>query len=264
MSFIKKHYEKVLLGAVLVGLFGALLYLPLAISRDKQKQQDIITGIIRTPPKPLPPLNMSQEDAAMDRVQTPLELDLEHTNRLFNPMQWKKTTDGHWIELRNGNEVGPEAVQVTKIVPLYYILRLDSVEPANQFSAARYVVSIERQDAPIAGQRHPRRHYLSVGDKDAELSLISATGPADNQKLLLQLVDSGEQVTITKSKPFSKVTGYAADLRYPPGNKQWYDQRVGAILNLNGSDYKVVVIDPSEVVLSAESNQKKTTRPYQP
>jgi hypothetical protein len=160
--------------------------------------------------------------------------------------------------------VGPDAVQVTKIKPLYFILRLDDVEPANQFGAARYVISIERQDAPIAPERRPRKHYLSAGDKDAELSLISATGPAASPQLVVQIISSGEQVTISKSKSFQEVTGYAADLKYGPENRQWYDQRVGAMINLSRNDYKVVVIDQNEVVISAQSNEKKTTRPYQP
>ena len=264
MNFIKKHYEKILLGGVLLGLFAALLYLPIAIGQDKANLQQIVEGIIKKKPKPLGPLDMSQENTVLDRVQSSYELDFENTNRLFNPMQWQKTSDGRLIELRSGNEVGPEAVEVTKIVPLYYILRLDSIEPANQFSAARYVVSIERQDAPIAPQRRPRKHWLSVGEKDAELSLMSATGPADSPQLTLQLVASGEQVTISKNKLYREVTGYAADLKYPLQNKHWDDQRVGATINLSGNDYKVVVIDVNEVVLSAQANQKKTTRPYQP
>ena len=265
MSFIKTHYEKILLGAVLLGLFGALLYLPFAIRADKQHLQDIVNGIIYAAPKPLKPLDMSVEDAALNRVQSAYNLDFETTNRLFNPMQWQMTPDGHWFPIKSGNEVGPGAVQVTKIVPLYFIMRLDNIEAATQFGAARYVISIEQQDAPIAVQRRPRKHYLSSDDpKDAQLSLISATGPANNPQLVLQVIASGEQVTISKSKPFKEVTGYAADLKYPPENRQWSDERVGAMLNLNRNEYKVVVIDQNEVVLSAESNQKKTTRPYQP
>lgn len=264
MSFIKKHYEKVLLGAVLLGLFAALLYLPIAIKADKANLKAIVDGITHEAPKPLKALDMTLQNGALDRVQSSYDLDFETTNRLFNPMQWQKTADGHWIEIRNGNEIGPDAVEVTKIWPLYFILRLDSVEPANQFSAARYVISVERQDAPIAPQRRPRKHYLSVGDKDGELSLISVTGPASNPQLLLQILSSGEQVTISQKKPFQEVTGYAANLKYAPENRQWSDQRVGARINLDRNDYNVVVIDQNEVVISAESNHKKTTRPYQP
>jgi hypothetical protein len=263
MNFVKKHYEKIFLGVVLLGLFVALLYLPFAIQHNKEELDDIVNGIIQTRPKLLDPLDMSQQDAALGRVQSSYDLDFDTTNRLFNPMKWQKTPDGHWVENLTGNEIAA-GVKVVKITPLNFILRLDSVEAANSFSAARYVISVERQDAPIAPQRRPRKHYLSVGDKDAELSLISVTGPADNPQLLVQVLTSGEQVTIKKSKPFQEITSYAADLRYPPQNHQWYDQRVDSIINLYGEDYKVVVIEQNDVVISAESNHKKTTLPYQP
>jgi hypothetical protein len=266
MSFIKKHYEKVLLGAVLFGLFAVLLYLPFRIGQDRQNMRDIINSIVRTKGKPLSPLDMSALNDSLNRVQLPFDLQatFEKTNRLFNPMQWQKTPDGHWFPIRSGNEVGPGAVKVTKIVPLYFILRLENVEPANSFSPARYVLSVEQQDAPIAPERRPRKHYLSAGEHDAALSLVSITGAADNPQVLVQIIASGEQVPITLKKPYREVIGYAADLSYPPENKHWYDQRVGAMINVNRNDYKVVVIDMNEVVISAQTNQKKTTLPYQP
>jgi hypothetical protein len=264
MSFIKKHYEKVLLGAVLLGLFAALLLLPIAIAADKAALNAVISNIIKTPPKPLPALDMSQDSAVLSRVQAPYSLDFETTNRLFNPMQWQRSSDGHWIVIKYGNEVGPEAVKVVSIKPLYFHLTLDSVEAANQFSGARYVISTTRENAEIATQRRPHKHYLSVGDKDEALTLVSVTGPSDNPQLTLQINESGEQVSLSKDKPFKEVDGYAADLKYPPEGKQWNDQRIGAMININRNDYKVVVIDQNEVVISAESNQKKTTLQYQP
>ncbi|MGH7941430.1 MAG: hypothetical protein ACREFR_10215 [Limisphaerales bacterium] len=263
MNFIKKNYEKIFLGAVLLGLFAALLYLPIAINADKQSLQAIVDSIIRKKPQPLQPLDMSAENDALNRVQSPYDLEgiFEKTNRLFNPMRWEKSPDGHWFPVKSGNEIGPGAVRVTKIVPLYYRLKLVNVEPANQFGAARYVISIEQQDAPNAVERRPRRHYLSAGEKDTALNLISVTGPAKDPRLNLQIIASAEQVTISKSKPFSEVTGYAADLIYPPENHHWYDMRDGAMINLGRTEYKVVVIDPAEVVISAP-NEKKTTLPY--
>src|SRR5580698_4472340 len=161
MSFIKKHYEKVLLGAVLLGLFGALLYLPIAIRADKDHLQSIVEGIIKESPKPLKDLEMSLENGTLSRVQSTYDLDFETTNRLFNPMQWQKASDGHWIVVRSGNEIGPGAVVVGSIRPLYYILKLDSIEAANQVSAARYVISIQRQNASSPGMRNPRQRFIS-------------------------------------------------------------------------------------------------------
>lgn len=264
MSFIKKNYEKILLGVVLLGLVASLLMLPVIISHDQQALDDMESGIINRPPKPLPALDMSMENDALSRVQTPVSLDFETTNRLFNPVQWEKTPEGQWIKIATGNEVGPGAVKVLKIRPLYLIMKLDRIEPANQFSPARYVISIQRENAPIPSERNPRQRYISVGEKNDYFSLISASGPPNNPKLVLQLLESGETVDLELNKPFRKIDGYAADLKYGPTGKTWNDQRVDSELKFDNNAYIVVVIDPSEVVISAESNQKKTTLPYQP
>ena len=62
MNFLKKNYEKILLGVVLLGLFGAVLLLPVVIAADEAALKGIITSIQQTPPKPLPPLDMSGTD----------------------------------------------------------------------------------------------------------------------------------------------------------------------------------------------------------
>jgi hypothetical protein len=264
MSFIKKNYEKILLGAVLLGLVGTLLFLPVIIGRDQSAGEQMRENLIHPPPQPLPSLDMSREINALNRVQAPYILDFETTNRLFNPMQWEKMADGGWIKIETANSVGPGAVQVVKINPLYFILRLDRFEPANEYSPARYVISIQRENAAIPAQRNPRERFISVGEKNEIFSLVSASGTADNPQLVLQMADSGETVNLAMNKPFRRVDGHAADLKYPPGGKKWNDQRVGADLKIDDGDYIIVVIDPNEVVLSAQSNQKKITLPYQP
>ena len=46
MQFIKKHYEKILLGAVLAGLVGALVFMPFYISSDNEKTLEQTQTII--------------------------------------------------------------------------------------------------------------------------------------------------------------------------------------------------------------------------
>ena len=54
MNFIKKHYEKILLGIVLLGMVGGLLFLPLLIERDREQMENASRSIISRPAKPLP------------------------------------------------------------------------------------------------------------------------------------------------------------------------------------------------------------------
>jgi hypothetical protein len=260
MEFVKKHYEKILLGAVLVGLLFGLVFLPLYIIHDRQEQEQYAAPLISPPAKPLPPLDMTLESNVVQRLQSPYKLDFDTTNKLFNPVQWQRTVSGRLIKIAYGNEVGPRAVKVAKITPLYFTLTLESVE-TNQFGT-RYAIGVERQAAAQYWLRNRRAYYASVGEKNEAFTLKAAQGPADNPELTLQLADTGETVTLSKKKPFRRVDGYTADLKYGPEGKSWSDQRVGADLKFAGGEYIIVAIDRDQVVLSDRSNEKKTTLLY--
>jgi hypothetical protein len=261
MDFLKKHYEKILLGVVLLGLVGAMVFLPFLILHDRNELEVTRTGIIHHAVRPLPPLDLTEQSNAIERLQLPYNLNFETTNRLFNPVEWQKAVNGPPIKIESGNEVGPQAATIAKITPLYFILTLESVE-TNQFGA-RYVIGVERQAAAAAWQRTKRQHYASVGDKNEAFTIISANGPSGNPtQLMLRLTDSGERATLSPDKAFRRVDGYMADLKYGPEGKNWQEQRVGDDLKFAGDDYIIVAINQNEVVLSAKSNQKKTTLIY--
>ena len=270
MDFVKKHYEKVLLTVVLLGLVGALVFLPFMIANDQQKVKDMTVMVLNPPVKPLPPLDLTRQTNVMGRLKSPYNLDFSTTNKLFNPLQWQRRADGFLVPVKSGT-IGPEAVVVTKTTPLYLILTLDSIETnsiATNELAARFVISVERQAAAASGQRGKRQHYASVGEKLNDTFIITAVeGSPDNPaqlKLILQLKDTGERATLSKDKPFRRVDGYTADLRYDNENMKKMQQRVGAVLKLAGDDYIIVAISQDTVILSARSNQKKTTLTYSP
>ena len=76
----------------------------------------------------------------------------------------------------------------------------------------------------------------------------------------------GKRFPYAPDKPFKRVEGYAADLKYPLGeNKVWLNQRVGSkpLFFANGY-YNIVAISESNVVVSAKSNDKKTTIIFHP
>jgi hypothetical protein len=267
MSFIKKNYEKVLLGAVLLGLVVFLLFGQVIVGSEKSALEDLKSSIIRTPPKPLPELDMSREENILNRVQSQFVLDFETTNRLFNTMQWQREPNGRIIKISNGSEVGPRALKVTSIRPLNFILRFDSFEPASQLSPARYLLIIEHEKATNQLERRGKKHYLSPGQKEQAkepLLLLSVSGSPDKPVLAVEILETGEKVTVALDKPFQEVESYEADLTYPPETRHWNSQRVGATLKFGNNNYNIVVIDQNEVVISAESNQKRTTLPYQP
>jgi hypothetical protein len=263
MDFLKKHYEKILLGVVLLGLVGATVFLPILILHDRNVLVQTRMGIISHPVKPLPPLNLAEESNTIHRLEPAYTLDFETTNRLFNPVEWKKAVDGSLIKIETGNEIGPTATTVTRITPLYFILTLDGVE-TNEFSV-RYIIGVERQAATVPWQRAKRQHYASVGEKNDTFTITAVQGPPANPtQLILQLTDTGETAVLSKDQPFRRVDAYMTDLKYKPEGKSWQNQRVGDDLKFAGDDYIIVAISRNEVVLSAQSNQKKTTLHYKP
>jgi hypothetical protein len=262
MDFVKKHYEKILLSVVLLGLMGVLVFMLYLIPSDRQRLADIRLSIISRAVKPLDPLDLTRETNVSARLQSPYKLDFSTTNKLFNPVPWQRKADGTLIK---GSQAGPTATVVTKITPLCLILTLDSIE-TNEFGA-RYVISMERQAAVLPAQRGKRQHYASVGEKNETFTIADVNGSPGNPaqlKLILQLTDTGERATLSKDKPFRRTDGYSADLKYDPEGKKWQGQRIGAILKFAGDDNIIVAINQDTVILLARSNQKKTTLTYSP
>jgi hypothetical protein len=265
MNFVKKHYEKILLSVVLLGLVGALVFLPFLIISDQDTQRRMKEGIIHVKVAPLPALDLTRETNVSARLQSPYKLDFSTANKLFNPVQWQRASDNSLIKIKTGNEIGPKAVVITKITPLCLILTLDSIE-TNEFGA-RYVISMERQAAVLPAQRAKRQHYASVGEKNETFTIAEVNGsPGDpaQLKLILQLTDTGERATLSKDKPFRRTDGYSADLKYDPEGKKWQGQRIGADLSFARDDNIIVAINQDTVILLARSNQKKTTLTYSP
>jgi hypothetical protein len=265
MDFVKKHYEKILLSVVLLGLMGVLVFMLYLIPSEHQRLITIRMSIISHTVKLLDPLDLTQETNVSARLQSPYKLDFSTTNKLFNPVQWQRASDNSLIKIKTGNEIGPKAAVITKITPLCTILTLDSTE-TNEFGA-RYVISVEREAAVLPAQRGKRQHYASVGEKNETFTITDVSGSPGNSaqlKLILQLTDTGEKATLSKDKPFRRIDGYSADLKYDPEGKKWQGQRKDADLRFAGDDNIIVAINQDSVILRARSNDKKTTLTYSP
>lgn len=260
MDFIKKNYEKVLLGFVLLGLAVAAGFLPFKIASEKQALEDI-TKRYEPRVKELTNLDLTLPDAVLKRAGAPALVNFSAPHKLFNPMPWQKASDGHLIKVDSTN-IGPNAVVITKAVPLYLKILLDDVTVLD--SGTRCKITVENEAAARLSDRKKQK-YCKVGDKAEAFTLREIKAAPDNPTnftVAVELSDTGKRVTITKDQPFRRVEGYMVDLKYPPENKTWTSRRVGASLPFNGEDYNIVAITENEVVLSAKSNQKKWTIRY--
>ncbi len=265
MDFIKKHYEKIILSIVLLGLVGALLGLPFLISSDQQRMKDLIDTIITTKTAPLPDLNLARQSNAAARLDSVADFDFSTTNKLFNPVEWRRSPDGAVFPIKTGKEI-VEACVVTKITPLYFIISFDSVE--TNITPPRYVIGVEHQAALNPAMRHKQQRYVSLPDdpKKDFFTLVQIKGAPENpDQLVLKLADTGETVSVSKDKPFERVDAYTADLKYDPEKKVFLGRREGSAVSFGGEDYYIIVaIHQNEVILSAASNQKRTTLRYVP
>jgi len=271
MEILKKHYEKVLLGLVLLGLVVGAAFLPLMIASERQSLRDMALAELARRPAELPPLDLSKAEQLLARAQNPLRLDFSSAHKVFNPALWKRkpAPDNTPIKVQKGN-VGVEAINVTRTAPLYLIISLQAV--ATTDSGARYTIGVEREAAATSRQRSKRAYYAALGVKrDGGFVITEANGAPDNPTdLVLELADSGEKVVVKKDEPFRRVDGYTADLKYDPESRRWMNLRVGAggpgtpPITVEGESYIVVAINKNEVVLSAKSNNKKTSLPYNP
>ncbi len=179
MDLLKKHYEKILLGVMLVGLIGVLVFMLFFIASDKSSMAEKRDSLTNPRVKPLAALDSTAEDAALARVKAPYILDFDTSNKLLNPMEWQKTADGTLI-LRE-KKTGPQIAAVTALTPLYLTISFESAV-TNELGA-RYVIKVERQAAAAPSKRQPLKHYVSVGDKPNDtFELVSVKGRAGESR----------------------------------------------------------------------------------
>ena len=198
----------------------------------------------------------------LKRAAAPALVDFSAPNKLFNPMPWQKAADGHLIKV-DATNIGPNAVTITKMVPLYLKLTLDEVTVTD--SGARCKIGIENEAAAQSQGPAESRSTASSATRTRRLRCAKSRPRRTTRPtvtVVLELNDTAQRVTVTKEQPFRRIDGYMVDLKYAPENKTWTGRRVGASLSFNGEDYNIVAITENEVVLSAKSNQKKWTIKY--
>ena len=258
MDFLKKNYEKLLLGIVLLGLAVAVGFLPFLISGQKEEMQRLSENVRPSNVKAL--TNLTLADDVLKRAATPAMIDFGPPNRLFNPMPWQQAADGHLIPVA---KVGPTALLVTNIAPLYLRLSLESVTPPDASGNCSYIISMEKPGA--VGTTKTRTSFsctMNPPTKNKSFMMLEVKGkPEDPTEVIVQLDDTKERASIGKTKPFERIEGYTADLRYDPEKKKWDACRANSrtLPAFNGEEYNIVAINKDEVVLSAKSNGKKWT-----
>src|SRR3982750_2419632 len=114
MDFLKKHYEKIILGIVLVGLAVAVAFIPFKVGSERKDLDDKRLSLIPRSVKPLPNLDLTTPQASLKRIAEPIVVNFSAPHRLFNPVPWQKSASGQLIKY-DDTHIGPKAVTIAKI-----------------------------------------------------------------------------------------------------------------------------------------------------
>ena len=263
LGLAREHYEKVILGLALLAL--ALSGFLLANEKQKEEEalKEYVVNVGKTTPFAYKPADLSNHLATLRLAPNPVSVNFSPPHNLFNPVKWLRRPDGSLIKVLLGNEIGAEALVVTKITPLHLVINLDKAPGS---SGSGYFVSVAREAATNLALRKKIQSYVSLAspkDRTGAYLLKEAKGTPESPEVVLEVLDNNEKVTLTTNAPtFQRVEGYEVDLSYPPEKTTFVKKRLNDMVALAGETNSVIAITADEVVLLNQSNNKRTPLKY--
>lgn len=257
MEFLKKHYEKVILSVVLLGMAVAAAFLPLKVSQVREDLAQTTRSYDKPKIKPLPELDMATNRAVLSRVKSPEKTTLTAPgHNLFNPIEWKKKADGTPVP---SEQFGVGALQILAINPLFTKIEYRGARDSG--GQTRYDFMVTREAATNVTARSPMPRTVALGGKTDVFVLRDAKDPKEAAtEVVLDLIESKETVTLSKGKPYTEVAGYCVDLRYEAENRPIPPRlREGQKVAVGGNNYIIVAITEREVILEDSRTKKRTT-----
>src|SRR6185503_10805716 len=97
----RQHYEKLILIGALILLAGAVWYLWQASQEEKDKITKVAGDIVRTKPKPVPPVNVAELEHSLKDATNATGLAYSGKHNLFNPVKWQQL-GGRIIKVETG------------------------------------------------------------------------------------------------------------------------------------------------------------------
>ena len=267
MQFLKKHYEKIVLSVVLLGLAAAAAALPYMVSQVTEQIDSMVSSVQRSKPKPWPVLDLSTNQEAVGKIEAPAKIQLAGLHNLFNPVKWIKSKDGRLVKLATGNEVGVGAMRLNKIEGLDLTVVFEGI--STNSDKPQYTLTLIKEESSSLIRTNTRSAPLGI--RGQYFTIEKIIGPAEAPDGVMARLrdgakDEAEVITVSKDKPFVRRIGYIADLSYPREKQEFKKQRVNDKISLKNEleSYKIVAINESEVVLSAVPGDKRTTLKLNP
>ena len=260
MQFLKKHYEKIVLGVVLLGVAATSLLLTMRAGDERQKLAEQLQQKVGGKQKPLKPVELESSAASLERLSKPSVVMLAGEHKTFNPGNWVRKADGSIAPVGDKGGRGAEGLALVATRPLN--LSVTYIAVAGTGEPYRYQFNVVRDHEKQAAKRRPTTLSLTEGTKNDLFLLREVHGPKDNPtELVIEVLDGNERVTLAKDKTYAKGMGYSADLRYEAENKNFAGKRPDETLVLSGATYKIVAIQKDELVVSAPNQVRTIIKP---
>jgi hypothetical protein len=261
MEFLKKHYEKIVLCVVLLGLGGAVFWMKSRLEQVQVQFPPIEPG---TTPKTAPPqpLDLSPYQQALALITNPPPVVLSGAHNLFNPVTWKRKANGELMKIIKS---GPDALMVTNITPLYTIIAYENTSPGS----AVYVMSVQTNvDLRKPSTKHITDHAKKGEKVNSGLYIVRGIKGADDDpsEINLELTHTGEtNVWVSKNTPYQRPDSYLADMKYYPDETlSLLKKRVNDDFNLDNEPYKIVEITNDAVRVQDRRTTKVTEIKWTP
>lgn len=260
MEFIKKQYEKLVLGVVLLAVAGLAVYLVFAVSQVRSDLENALQQLAGAKQKPLVPENLTTNQAALKRVTDRSPAVLAAADHYtFNPITWARAAGGRLEPTRPRPDTG--AAGLSYVASHDLLLEIAFEQVAGTPESPRYQFSVRRDYEKTVNGRRAMVESVAVGseNKDQLFRLVEAQGPKDAPtNFVCELISTRETFNLSKGRNFRRTQGYSADLRYEADRRDFPQKRVGDSITLSGAVYKIVAIEKDELVVSAPNSVRTT------
>jgi hypothetical protein len=247
MQFLKKHYEKIILCAVLLGLAAAAISMGAKLEEVQQEVNQPI-DVAPSNTKSLVALNLTADQLALAQVTNPPPVILSGKHNLFNPVTWRRKADGELLKIL---KTGPDALSIINMTPLYTVI---AYERASDDGEIYYFTVLKP-----SGKKIPESAKKDEKTRSGLYILRGIKGAAANPtELQLEILDTQETVWISKGNPYKRVDGYTVEMKYEPESRV-LKERANETFTLDSEPYKVVEITNDLVRVQSIINSKMTT-----
>jgi len=262
MEFIKKQYEKLVLGVVLLAVAGLAISLVFSVSQVRSDLENALQQLAGAKQKPLVPENLEANltQTALKRVSQHAPIVLAAPDHYtFNPITWTRAASGRLEPSKPRPNTG--ASGLAYIAPHDLVLEIAFEQVAGTPESPRYQFSVRRDYEKTVNGRRSMVESVAVGseNKDQLFRLVEVQGPKESPtNFVCELMATRETFNLAKGKNFRRTQGYSADLRYEADRRDFPQKRVGESITLSGAVYKIVAIEKDELVVSAPNSVRTT------